>query len=43
MNFEWDEKKNKLNLGKNHLDFSDDALVFTDQHKTEFPDERFEY
>jgi uncharacterized protein len=42
MLFEWEKAKNRSNLAKHGLDFSDAELVLTGLFVT-FPDERFDY
>ena len=42
MDFEWNEKKNRLNYEKHGLDFNDAEFVFSEKTIT-FKDDRFEY
>lgn len=42
MNFEWDERKNQLNIGKHDLDFFDAWEVFQNPILVEI-DDRFDY
>lgn len=37
--FEWDEEKEKLNLRKHRIGFTEAQTVFTDQFHVTFPDE----
>lgn len=39
MIFEWDDKKEKINIVKHGIDFSTAALVFQDENRIEFFDE----
>lgn len=38
MRFEWDENKNKKNIQKHKIDFSDAVFVFTDPFALSIPD-----
>ena len=40
MHFEWDEDKEKRNITKHGIDFSMAALVFYDENRLEWYDER---
>ena len=40
MHFEWDEEKEKRNIIKHGIDFSMAALVFYDENRLEWYDER---
>ena len=40
--FEWDSQKNRTNLRKHGIDFTDAVVIFTGPH-LEAPDERFSY
>jgi uncharacterized DUF497 family protein len=40
MQFEWDEAKEQINIEKHGIDFSTAALVFGDENRIEFFDER---
>jgi len=42
MKFEWDERKNRSNVRKHRIDFSDAAQVF-DNHMLIWPDTRYDY
>ena len=42
MRFEWDESKNRLNLGKHYVRFETATLVFDDPFATTTRDELFE-
>ena len=39
MLFEWDDEKNRINLRKHGVDFTDAAQVFFDENRIEQPDE----
>ena len=39
MDFEWDDEKNKINVKKHGIDFTDAAMVFADENRIEFFDE----
>lgn len=39
MLFEWDDEKNRINLRKHGIDFTDAAQVFFDENRIEQPDE----
>ena len=41
--FEWDRAKAKANLKKHGIDFADAALVFDDEERLEWLDDREEY
>jgi uncharacterized protein len=43
MSFEWDNKKNELNILKHEVDFLDAALVFDDCNRIEIIDDRKDY
>ena len=43
MKFEWDENKNKSNLEKHGVDFSQAKDVFNDENNIETPDNRKDY
>ncbi len=43
MKFEWDENKNKSNLKKHGIDFSDAQKVFNDENSLIAPDLRKDY
>ena len=38
--FEWDDEKNRINLRKHKIDFSDAAQVFFDENRIERLDEK---
>ena len=40
MLFEWDEEKNRANIIKHKIDFETAALVFGDENRIEFYDEK---
>ncbi len=40
MIFEWDEEKNRANIIKHKIDFETAALVFGDENRIEFYDEK---
>ena len=40
MLFEWDEEKNRANIVKHKIDFETAALVFGDENRIEFYDEK---
>ncbi len=40
MFFEWDEEKNRANIVKHKIDFETAALVFGDENRIEFYDEK---
>ena len=39
MEFEWDEKKNRLNIENHRVDFETASAVFLDEFRLDFPDE----
>ena len=39
LHFEWDDKKNKINIKKHGVDFNDAILVFNDEYRLEDLDE----
>lgn len=48
MDFEWDENKNKLNIGKHSIDFNDAKVIFDDikrkisiDNRNDYKEERF--
>ncbi len=43
MKFEWDENKNKSNIQKHGIDFSDAQKVFNDENSLIAPDLRKDY
>ena len=43
MRFEWDEKKNKINIGKHNVSFEDAREIFDDPLHLSYLDERFSY
>ena len=40
MRFEWDDGKEQINIAKHGIDFSTAALVFHDENRIEYYDER---
>lgn len=40
MQFEWDDEKEQLNIAKHGIDFSTAALVFGDENRIEYYDEK---
>ena len=43
MHFEWDEKKNQINISKHGIDFAAAALIFLDYDRIEAEDNRKSY
>ena len=43
MDFEWDEKKEKINIEKHGVDFNQANEVFSDNDRIEIPDKRIDY
>ena len=41
--FEWDENKRLANIKKHGLDFKDAYIVFEDENRFTFTDDRFDY
>ena len=43
MPYEWDEKKNKLNIEKHFVDFEDAKKIFDDHNRIDAIDDRKDY